>query len=140
MILFLLLLVVAAGIVGIYAASGNTGTHDVSLWQWHWSAVPDWAPVVLTAVVFGGLLLLYMTYSGLVHGVRVGSMRRRVSTRESAIGELRRENQRLREENARFRSSTSDPDRSRSVAAYRPPTSFGEKVRAFFSSREPAGY
>jgi hypothetical protein len=140
MILFLLLLVVAAGIVGIYAASGNTGTHDVTLWQWHWSAVPDWTPVVLTAVVFGGLLLLYMTYSGLVHGVRVGSMRRRVTTRESAIGELRRENQRLREENARFRSATSAPDRSRSVAAYRPPTSFGEKVRAFFSSREPAGY
>lgn len=104
MILFLLLLIVAVGIVGVYAMSGNAGTHDVTLWQWHWSAVPDWLPVVVTAAVLGGLLLLYMIYSGLVHGVRVGSMRRRVTTRESAITELRRENQRLREENARVRS------------------------------------
>ena len=104
MILFLLLLIVAAAIVAVYAASGNAGTHDVTLWQWHWSAVPDWVPVVLTAVVFGGLLLLYMIYSGMVHGVRVGSMRRRVTTRESAIIDLRRDNQRLREENARVRS------------------------------------
>jgi hypothetical protein len=172
MILFLLLLIVAAGVVAVYAGSGNTGTHDLSLWQWHWSAVPDWMPVVLTAVVFGGLLLLYMLYSGLVHGVRVGSMRRRVTTRESAITELRRDNQRLREENARVRSelrgnepaptwesgrsvdrgiaaapadrepvgATSAPDRSRSAATYRPRTTFGERVRAFFSSREPAGY
>src|ERR1700694_5098377 len=104
MILFLLLLIAVCGIVAVYAASWNTGTHDVTLWQWHWSAVPDWMPVVLTAAVFGGLLLLYMLYSGLVHGVRVGSMRRRVTTRESALTELRRENQRLREENARVRS------------------------------------
>src|SRR5713101_9322597 len=111
MILFLLLLIVAAGVVAVYAGSGNTGTHDLSLWQWHWSAVPDWMPVVLTAVVFGGLLLLYMLYSGLVHGVRVGSMRRRVTTRESAITELRRDNQRLREENARVRSELRGLDR-----------------------------
>jgi len=171
MILFLLLLIVAAGIVAVYAASGNAGTHDVTLWQWHWSAVPDWVPVVLTAVVFGGLLLLYMIYSGLVHGVRVGSMRRRVTTRESAITDLRRDNQRLREENARVRSELhgmdrgvaatsgdrepaeatttperesvgagSAPDRSRSAAPYRTRASFGERVRAFFSGREPAGY
>ena len=170
MILFLLLLIVAAGIVAVYAASGNAGTHDVTLWQWHWSAVPDWVPVVLTAVVFGGLLLLYMIYSGLVHGVRVGSMRRRVTTRESAITDLRRDNQRLREENARVRSELhgmdrgvaatsgdrepveatttperepvgagSAPDRSRSAAPYRTRASFGERVRAFFSGREPAG-
>jgi len=170
MILFLLLLIVAAGIVAVYAGSGNTGTHDVTLWQWHWSAVPDWLPVVLTAAVFGGLLLLYMIYSGLVHGVRVGSMRRRVTTRESAITELRRENQRLREENARVRSElhgmdrgvaatsgnrepvqattaadrepvgVTAPDRSRSGAPDRPRATFGERVRAFFSGREPAGY
>jgi hypothetical protein len=174
MILFLLLLIVAAGIVAVYAASGNAGTHDVTLWQWHWSAVPDWVPVVLTAVVFGGLLLLYMLYSGLVHGVRVGSMRRRVTTRESAITDLRRDNQRLREENARVRSERhgnqpapawesgrsvdrepveatttperepvgagSAPDRSRSAAPYRARATFGERVRAFFSGREPAGY
>jgi hypothetical protein len=114
-------------------------------------------------------MLLYMTYSGVVHGVRVGSMRRRVTTRESAITDLRRENQQLREENARVRSElhgmdrgvaataanresvdstpaaadrepVGAPDRSRSAAPYRPRTSFGERVRAFFSGREPAGY
>jgi hypothetical protein len=123
---------------------------------------------VLTTAVFGGLLLLYMIYSGLVHGVRVGSMRRRVTTRESAITELRRDNQRLREENARVRSelhgnepapawesgrfvdrgiadrepvgATTAPDRSRSAAPYRPRATFGEKVRAFFSGQEPARY
>jgi hypothetical protein len=153
MILFLLLLIAAAGIVAVYAASGNAGAHDITLWQWHWSAVPDWLPVLLTAAVFGGLLLLYMLYSGLVHGVRVGSMRRRVTTRESAISELRRENQRLREENARVRSelgttttdrepvtATNAPD-ARRAATYRPRATFGEKVRAFFNGGgEPAGY
>jgi hypothetical protein len=219
MILFLLLLIAAAGVVAVYAMSGNAGTHDVTLWQWHWSAVPDWVPVVLAASVFGGMFLLYMIYSGLVHGVRVGSMRRRVTTRESAITELRRENQRLREENARVRSelrgnepapawesgrvnepapawesgrvnepapawesgrvnepapawesgrvnepapawesgrvkpvgttaaadrepvaATNAPDRSRRAAPYRPRSTFGERLRAFFSGREPAGY
>jgi hypothetical protein len=149
MILFLLLLIAAVGIVAVYAIGGNAGTHDVTLWQWHWAAVPDWVPVVLTAVVFGGLLLLYMLYAGLVHGVRVGSMRRRVTTRESAIGDLRRENQRLREENARVRSelhgrepvaATAAPDRPRSGAPYRPRATFGERVRAFFNGQEPAGY
>jgi len=110
MILFLILLLVAAAGVSLYA-SENNGTHDVTLWQWHWSAVPDWVPVVVTAAVIGGLFVLYMLYSGLVHGVRVGSMRRRVTTRESAISDLGRENQRLREENARVRSELRGIDR-----------------------------
>jgi hypothetical protein len=176
MILFLILLVLAAAGIGLYATE-NPGTHDVTLWQWHWAAVPDWVPVVATATVIGGLFLLYMVYSGVVHGVRVGSMRRRVTTRESTINDLRRENQRLREENARVRSElrgmdrgvaattnggamdtpTREPmptnqdanrepvgastpvDRSR-TAPYRPRATFGERVRAFFSGREPAGY
>jgi uncharacterized integral membrane protein len=181
MILFLILLLLAAALVGVYATE-NTGTHDVTLWQWHWTAVPDWAPVVATAAVIGGLFLLYMLYSGMIHGVRVGSMRRRVTTRESTINDLGRENQRLREENARVRSelrgmdrggvaANSDgatmatpapetmpsnqdtnrdgnrepvvaetaPDRSR-TAPYRPRATFGQRVRAFFSGREPAGY
>jgi uncharacterized integral membrane protein len=176
MILFLILLIIAAGGVALYAA-GNTATHDVTLWQWHWSAVPDWAPVVVTAAVIGGLFLLYMVYSGLVHGVRVGSMRRRVTTRESAINDLRRENQRLREENARVRSelrgmdrgvaagsdraavaadrgatpvdqdTNREPvaaqpveDRSRTAPPFRARPTFGDRVRAFFSGRQPAGY
>jgi hypothetical protein len=100
-----------------------------------------------------------MLYAGLVHGVRVGSMRRRVTTRESAITELRRENQRLREENARVRSelrgaagtttdrtegepvaATAAPDRPRVAAPYRPRATFGERVRAFLRGQEPAGY
>jgi uncharacterized integral membrane protein len=175
MILFLILLIIVAAGVGLYAME-NAGTHDVTLWQWQWSAVPDWVPVVVTAAVIGGLFLLYMLYSGLVHGVRVGSMRRRVTTRESTITDLRRENQRLREENARVRSeqrgmdrgvaaTTGAPaiperdtspdyqeterepvmaanptDRSRTAPPYRARPTFGERVRAFFSGREPAGY
>jgi uncharacterized integral membrane protein len=168
MILFLLLLIVAFAIVAVYA-TGNTGTHDLTLWQWHWSAVPDWVPVVLAAAVIGGLFLLYMTYSGVVHGVRLGSMRRRVTTRESTITDLGHENQRLREENARVRSelrgidrgvaATSDrgavmapepsrepdgattaSDRPRTATPFRPRPTFGERVRAFFSGQEPAGY
>jgi len=110
MILFLILLLLAAAGVGLYATE-STGTHDVTLWQWHWSAVPDWVPVVTIATVIGGLFLLYMLYSGLVHGVRVGSMRKRATTSESTINDLRRENQRLREENARVRSELRGTDR-----------------------------
>ena len=172
MILFLLLLIAAGVGVAIYA-SQNTETHTVTFLQWHWSSVADWVPVVIAAAVIGGLFLLYMIYSGLIHGVRVGSMRRRVSTREQAINDMRMENQRLREENARMRSerrgmergvaaasgtpvrdrepvATTDrgqpvgaapvEDRSRTIPAYRPRPSFGERVRSFFSGREPAGY
>lgn len=178
MLLFLLLLILAGVGVAVYA-SENTGTHTVTFLQWHWSAMSDWVPVVTTAIVIGVLFLLYMLYSGLVHGVRVGSMRRRVSTREQAIKEMRADSQRLREENARLRSElrgydrglaaaggapidlrradaepvpadgemTPEPvgasaaaDRPRTAPPYRPGASFGERVRAFFSGREPAGY
>jgi hypothetical protein len=158
MLLFLLLLIVAAIVVAMYAGQ-NTATHDVTVWQFHWSAVPDWLPVVLTAAVIGGLFLLYMLYSGLVHGVRVGSMRRRVSIRESALNDLQRENQRLREENARVRSElrgmdrgvvasadreavapSTGGDRPRVAPPYRPRATFGERLRAFFGGRETAGY
>jgi uncharacterized integral membrane protein len=116
MILFLILLLLAGAGVGLYAME-NTGTHDITLWQWHWSAVPDWVPVLTTAAVIGGLFLLYMLYSGLVHGVRVGSMRRGVTTRESTINDLSRENQRLREENARVRSELRGMDRGVAAAS-----------------------
>ena len=183
MILFLLLLILAAIGVGVYA-SENTGSHSVTFLQWHWSAVSDWVPVVVTAAIIGGLFLLYMIYSGLVHGVRLGSMRRRVTTREQAINDMRGENQRLREENARLRANervTTTPataaaerrgtnpnvdsgtvandrvvDRepvgarsaadvrstadARTAEPYRARPTFGERVRAFFSGRQPAGY
>lgn len=115
MLLFLLLLILAAVGVGVYA-NQNTGTHSVTFLQWHWAAVADWVPVVIAAVVIGGLFLLYMIYSGLVHGVRLGSMRRRVSTRENAINDMRTENQRLREENSRLRAEQRGMDRGAAVA------------------------
>ena len=180
MILFLLLLILAAVGVGVYA-NQNTGTHSVTFLQWHWAAVADWVPVVIAAIVIGGLFLLYMIYSGLVHGVRLGSMRRRVSTRENAINDMRSENQRLREENSRLRADQRGMDRgvatadrrgvnpnldreqavdtrsdkpvdrepvgagttsdtARTAPAFRPRPTFGERVRAFFSGRQPAGY
>jgi len=146
MILFLLLLIVAGVVVAVFAAQ-NTATHDVTLWQWHWSAVPDWVPLVVTAAVIGALFLLYMLYSGMVHGVRVGSMRRRVTTREAAINDMRAENQRLREENARLRSESREPvsaaadsEAPSPATPYRSRSKFGERVRAFFSGREPASY
>src|SRR5712692_5123191 len=116
MILFLILLLLAAAGVGLYATE-NTGAHNVTLWQWHWSAAPDWVPVATTAAVIGGLFLLYMLYSGMIHGVRVGSMRRRVTTRESTINDLRRENQRLREENARVCSELRGMDHGVAAAS-----------------------
>lgn len=167
MIVFLILLLIAAGGVGIYAA-GNPGTRDVTFWQWQWSAVPDWVPVMIAAAVVAALFLVYMLYSGLVHGVRVGSMRRGVTTRESAITELRLDNQRLREENARVRSELMERgmaapaeretmpasqdtdrepvavaqtvDRPRMVALHGARPTFGERVRTFLGGREPAGY
>ncbi len=178
MLLFLIVLIVAGVAVGFYAAQ-NTGAHDVMLLNWHWSAVPDWLPVLLAATVIGGLFLLYMMYAGLTFGVRHGSLRRRITTHESAIGDLRTENQRLREENARLRAELRGVDRGmvgtavaaeapvynqagrstdrmaaediaardaaagdriRTAEPYRPRPTFGERVRAFFTGREPAGY
>jgi len=177
MLLFLILLIAAGVIVGFYAAQ-NTGAHDVTLFNWHWSAIPDWLPVVLAAAVIGGLFLLYMMYAGLAFGFRHGSLRRRITTHESAIGDLRTENQRLREENARVRAELRGVDRGmtgataaaeapayseagtrtdrmavddaaaretardpvRTTEPYRPRPTFGERVRAFFTGREPSGY
>lgn len=171
MILFLLLLILAGVGLAFYATE-NTSPHTVTFWNWHWSGVADWVPVVVVAAIIGVLFLLYMMYSGAVHGVRLGSMRRRVSTREQAVTEMRAENQRLREENARLRAQPRtgpaapagapsarpavvdrnpnvNPDtstasgtspRGTTAPAYQPRPTFGERVRAFFSGRQPAGY
>ncbi|MDQ6710204.1 MAG: hypothetical protein M3Z11_06560 [Candidatus Dormibacteraeota bacterium] len=181
MILFLLLLIVALGVVGVYAAQ-NTGTQDIALLSLQFHGVANWLPVVAAAAVVALLFILYMLYSGAVHGARAGSLRRRISTHESALADLRKENQRLREENARMRSEMRGSDRgaaiasdretmpaydaagqrnypaaetsqsemvrdssrtdttARAAAPYRPRPSVGERVRSFFSGREPAGY
>src|SRR5256885_16077817 len=78
-----------------------------------------------------------MLYSGMVHGVRVGSMRRRVTTRESTIVDLRRENQRLREENARVRSELRGMDRG--VAATRDPKGPGGSERGTRPAHQGTG-
>lgn len=179
MILFLLLLVAALAVVGVYAAQ-NTGTQDITVLNMQFHSVANWLPVVAAAAVVALLFILYMLYSGAVHGARTGALRRRISTHESALADLRKENQRLREENARMRSemrgvnrgtgadgvreekpvyneagqrnypdddvkrseitATDAADRNRTADPYRPRPSVGEKVRSFFSGREPAGY
>jgi len=164
MILFLVLLILAMLAVGLYATE-NTGTHQVTLWNYHWSGVPDWVPVVVAAGVVVVLFLVYLAYAGTRSGMRHGALRRRITTHEAAIGDLRKENQRLREENARLKSQMQGPgtapavlqaDQSGAVAeatyplaapprpreapAYHPQPSFGERVRAFLSGRQPAGY
>ena len=118
MILFLLLLIVALALVGVYAAQ-NTGTQDISVLNLHFHSVANWLPVVAAAAVVALLFILYMLYAGAVHGARTGSLRRRISTHESAIGELRKENQGLREENARMRSEMRSTDRGPATASER---------------------
>jgi cell division protein FtsB len=110
MILFLLLLIAALALVGVYAAQ-NTGTQDVTFLNMQFHSVANWLPVVVAAAAVAVLFILYMLYSGAVHGARAGSLRRRISTHESALGDLRKENQRLREENARMRSEMRGIDR-----------------------------
>ncbi|HSO94144.1 MAG TPA: hypothetical protein VLS53_06725 [Candidatus Dormibacteraeota bacterium] len=181
MILFLLLLILALAVVGVYAAQ-NTGTQDITVLNMHFHSVANWLPVVAAAVAVTLLFILYMLYSGAVHGARTGSLRRRISTHESAIADLRKENQRLREENARMRSEMRGADRGAALAGdrqdkplyneagqrnypadgnqpsemaaadgtavdrnrnanpYQPHPSVGERVRSFFSGREPSGY
>jgi len=103
MILFLVFLVIVLAPGAVYAI-GNPATHTVTFWQWHWSSVPDWAPVAITAALVGCLFVLYALHAGLIHGFRVDSMRRRVTTRESTISELLAEKERLRVENLKLRS------------------------------------
>src|SRR5919108_4606584 len=102
-LLFFLLLVAAGVALGFYSFQ-NVGGHPVNFLYWHWSSIPEWVPVLAAAVVFGGIMLLYLMWVGAVSGVRRGALRRRVVTHESTIGDLKTENQRLREENARLRS------------------------------------
>lgn len=175
MILFLLLLILALAVVGVYAAQ-NPGTQDITVLNMHFHSVANWLPVVAAAALVALLLVLYMLYAGAVHGARTGSLRRRISTHEGALADLRKENQRLREENARMRSEmrgnergavgdgkpvynqagqrtyaadeseasemsgAEGTDRSRAAESYNPRPGVGERVRSFFSGREPSSY
>jgi hypothetical protein len=156
MIVFLALLLLALLAVGLYAAQ-NTGTHDVTLWHAHWTGVADWVPVVIAAGLVAVLFLVYMMYAGARSGIRHGALRRRITTHEVTIGDLRKETQRLREENARLRSEVRNtqlaappvsgeedapqagPVGAPQAAAYTPEPSLGERVRSFLSGREPTG-
>lgn len=153
MIVFLALLLLALLAVGLYAAQ-NTGTHDVTLWHAHWTGVADWVPVVIAAGLVTVLFLVYMLYAGARSGIRHGALRRRITTHETTISDLRKETQRLREENARLKSEARsgqsappveadqgapamEPVGIRPAPAYTPELSLGERVRSFLSGREP---
>ncbi len=156
MIVFLALLLLALLAVGLYAAQ-NAGTHDVTLWHAHWTGVADWVPVVIAAGLVAVLFLVYMMYAGARSGIRHGALRRRITTHEATIGELRKETQRLREENARLKSEVrnaqlaappvhgeedapqAEPMGAPQAPAYTAEPSLGERVRSFLSGREPAG-
>lgn len=156
MIVFLALLLLALLAVGLYAAQ-NTGTHDITLWHAHWTGVADWVPVVIAAGLVAVIFLVYMMYAGARSGIRHGALRRRITTHEATIGDLRREAQRLREENARLKSEVrsaqlaaspvygeedapeAEPVGAPQAPAYTPGPSLGERVRSFLSGREPAG-
>ena len=156
MIVFLALLLLALLAVGLYAAQ-NTGTHDVTLWHAHWTGVADWVPVVFASGLVAVLLLAYMLYAGARSGIRHGALRRRITSHEATIGDLRKEAQRLREENARLRSEIrngqsgappvqGDEDALqaervgvRQALADTPEPSLGERLRSVLSGREPGG-
>jgi hypothetical protein len=160
MIVFLIVLILAMVVIGLYAAQ-NTGTHDITLWNTHWTGVADWVPVVLAAGVVVVLFVLYTIYAGARTSIRHGALRRRITTHESTISELRKENQRLREDNARLKSQlhgqpmapaqpSAFPQTPVGVSAEAhawpgeaPPDtaqpSLGERVRAFLTGRETAG-
>jgi len=153
MIVFLALLLLALLAVGLYAAQ-NTGTHDVTLWHAHWTGVADWVPVVIAAGLVTVLFLMYRLYAGARSGMRHGALRRRITTHETTISDLRTQTQRLREENARLKSEARSPQSApveadqgapatepvgvRQAPAYAPEPSLGERVRSFLSGREPA--
>lgn len=161
MVLFLILLVLAGVAIAAYA-NQNPTAHDVTVWQWHWSGVPDWIPVALAAGVVAVIFLVWMAYAGAITGFRHGSLRRRIGAHEATIGDLRKENLRLREDNARLRSEMhgmdrgaaaagTEPayreeteetvvDRTRTAEPFSPRPTFGERVRAFFGGRQRAGY
>jgi hypothetical protein len=153
MIVFLVLLVLALLAVGLYAAQ-NTSTHDVTLWHAHWTGVADWVPVVLAAGLVALLFLVYMLYAGARSGMRHGALRRRITTHEATISDLRTQTQRLREENARLKSEirSTQPaappvEGERAPAApvgvgpgpgFAPDPSLGDRVRSFLSGRDTA--
>jgi len=103
MLVLLLLLIVAFAAIGVFAAQ-NTGVMDVTLWQYHWTGIPQWLPVIAAAVGIAALFLLSMALADLLTGLRHGSIRRRISEHEAGIRDLRAENKSLREVNARLES------------------------------------
>ncbi len=87
MLVLLLLLIVAFAAIGIYSAQ-NTGVQDISLWQYHWTGIHQWLPVITAAVVIAALFLLYAAFAGLLTGLRHGSLRRRISAHEAALRDI----------------------------------------------------
>lgn len=103
MLVLVILIALVVGGIGVYAAQNPT-LHDVTIWQYHWTGVPTWVPAAAAGLGVALAFLIYMLYAGVRSGIRHGSLRLRLATRDTTIGDLRRENQVLREENARLRS------------------------------------
>lgn len=95
MLISLVFMVVFFFALGVYAAE-NSGTHAVTLFNYTWTAVPDWLPAVVSAVAMLLLMLLYAGYARVRHHVGRLSLRRRIDDNESLIARLREENEGLR--------------------------------------------
>lgn len=74
MLLFLLALIVAVLGVGVYAHY-NPGTQDINLRTFHFTGVPDWAPVAVGA----GAMLFFFFIHAIYASVRIRLLRDRTS-------------------------------------------------------------
>ena len=123
MLLFLILLIAAFAVIGVYAAQ-NPGVQDVNLWQYHWTGIPQWVPVATAALVIALLFMLYPVISSLLTGLRHGTLRRRIASHEAAMSDLQAENRSLREANTRLESEVKNlrslADRSVAAGAAQP--------------------
>lgn len=102
MILFVVILLAILAGVGSYGFF-NQGTIAVTWWDWHWTGVTAWWPVAAATVALGILLLLYMSYAGVI--VNRWRVSRRMADHDVAIDDLRRENVALHSEVARLRGN-----------------------------------
>ncbi|MDQ6772924.1 MAG: hypothetical protein M3024_08050 [Candidatus Dormibacteraeota bacterium] len=97
MIVFLILLLVAVAVLGVFAFQ-NAQAEEITFLAFHWHHVPVWVPPVLTGGVVAALLILYMLYAGARHGLHSRGLRRTIGGHESSIEELQAEVGRLRSE------------------------------------------
>jgi hypothetical protein len=123
MIVLLLFLALDISLIGLYAAQ-NPGTEGFKLWLFQWSGVPHWLPLAASAALVALMFIAYLSYSGVLAGVRSSFLRRHLNAHEATIDDLRSEVRHLRDENARLRGQL---------------PGIGERMRAIFRGRQSAG-